>query len=72
MDTSALGKILLILGIAVAVVGLLLAIGVRLPFGSLPGDVSINSGNASFNFPIVTCIVLSIVLTVVINVVLRR
>jgi len=31
--------------------------------GRLPGDISVQKGNFSFYFPIVTCIVISVVLT---------
>jgi Protein of unknown function (DUF2905) len=72
MDISALGRLLLMVGIAVAVVGGFLALGGRLPFGRLPGDISIQGQNSGFFFPIVSCIVLSLVLTVVLNIVLRR
>jgi len=29
----------------------------------LPGDISIQRGNFSFNFPIVTCLIVSVILT---------
>ena len=68
---SDLGRVLLILGISIAVVGLILVFASRIPmFGRLPGDVFVRRGNVSFFFPIVTCIVGSIVLTVVVNLLL--
>jgi Protein of unknown function (DUF2905) len=68
---SDLGRILLILGVSIAVVGLILVFAGRIPMlGRLPGDVFIRRGNVSFFFPIVTCIVGSIVLTVVVNLLL--
>ena len=36
-----LGRVLLIIGIVLAVVGGLAMLGVRLPFGRLPGDIAI-------------------------------
>lgn len=72
MDTTLLGRVLLVLGILVAACGAWLMTGRRLPFGSLPGDISLSSGSASFSFPIVSCILLSVVLTVVLNIVLRH
>ena len=72
MDLGTLGRVLLVIGLAVAAVGGFLAVGGRLPFGQLPGDISIQGQNSSFFFPIVTCIVLSLVLTVVLNIVIRR
>lgn len=62
------GKLLVIVGLAVAAVGALLWSGVgRSWLGQLPGDVNYTKGNFSFHFPIVTCILLSIVLTIVLR-----
>ena len=72
MDVSALGRVLLVVGIAVAAVGGFLALGGRLPFGRLPGDISVQGQSTSVFFPIVSCIVLSVVLTIVLNIVIRR
>lgn len=62
-----LGKILLVCGIVLALVGGFLFFGGRLPFrlGRLPGDVAYQGKNTSFYFPIVTCIVLSVALTLI-------
>ena len=72
VDTALIGKLLLALGVLVAVVGGLLALGVRLPFGRLPGDISGGSGNVSYAIPLGTCLVVSVVLTIVLNVIARR
>ncbi len=72
MDVSSLGRLLLIAGIAIAAVGGFLALGGRLPFGRLPGDISVQGQNGGVFFPIVSCIVLSVVVTVVLNLVIRR
>jgi Protein of unknown function (DUF2905) len=71
MASADVGKLLLIGGAVIAVIGVLLIIGNPLRLGQLPGDISGSRGGVSFSFPIVTCIVISIVLTIVINVVLR-
>ena len=72
-DASSLGRALLLVGLAVAAVGLLLTVAGRVPFlGHLPGDIAIQRGSWSFYFPIVTCVVLSLVLTLVLNLVTRR
>ena len=65
------GKLLLVVGLVIALVGGVLIVARRFGLGQLPGDVTVSSGGFSLFFPIVTCIVISIVLTVVINVVLR-
>ncbi|MAZ24674.1 MAG: DUF2905 domain-containing protein [SAR92 clade bacterium] len=61
-------KVLIILGICILLLGILFPIIKKLPFGRLPGDIFIQSGNTSFFFPIVTCILISIILTVGFNI----
>ncbi len=56
-----MGKILIVVGLVIAAVGLLISWGV--PLGRLPGDISYRRDNVSFHFPIVTSILLSIILT---------
>jgi membrane protein implicated in regulation of membrane protease activity len=68
-----LGKLLIIVGGFIVIVGLFLALGLRIPFlGKLPGDISVDRGNVHFYFPIVTCLVLSLVLTLLLNAFFRR
>jgi hypothetical protein len=59
------GKILIVLGIALAGVGALLAFSGKLPFrlGRLPGDIVYQGRNGSLYFPVVTCILLSALLS---------
>ncbi len=66
------GRILLILGILLVVIGGLAMLGVRLPFGRLPGDIAIEGERGGIYVPIVTMIIVSIVLTVLLNIFLRR
>ena len=69
---EGIGRILLIVGIIVVVLGVLFAFGGRIPFlGKLPGDILIKRDGVSFYFPIVTCVLLSVGLTLIINFVLR-
>ena len=72
IDSALLGRLLLAGGILAALVGGLLVLGVRLPFGRLPGDLGGGSGNVSWAFPIGSCLVVSVVLTVVLNLIVRR
>jgi hypothetical protein len=68
-----LGKLLIIVGGVIVVVGLVLTFGLRIPFlGKLPGDISVDRGNVHFYFPIVTGLLLSLVLTLVLSVFFRR
>jgi hypothetical protein len=66
------GRVLLIIGIVLVVVGGLSALGVRLPFGRLPGDIAIEGERGGIYIPIVTMLVISVVLTIVVNLFLRR
>ena len=70
--TPELGRVLLIIGVVLVVVGGLAVLGVRLPFGRLPGDIAIEGERGGFYFPIVTMIVVSVVLTILLNLFIRR
>ena len=64
MSTADIGKALVVAGALIAAIGVLLWSGVgKSWFGKLPGDINYSSGNFSFHFPIVTCLIVSIVLT---------
>ena len=68
---SNLGKILILVGAGIAILGFIIFISSKLPFfGKLPGDISIKRENFSFYFPVSTSILISIILTVLINIVL--
>ncbi len=67
------GKLFIILGAFIVVIGLALTFGPRIPFlGRLPGDISIDRGNVHFYFPVVTSLLLSLVLTLLLSVFFRR
>jgi len=53
------------LGAVVFLVGALLASGVRIPLGRLPGDIVIHREGGAFYFPIVTCLALSVLFSLV-------
>lgn len=72
MDSTLVGRLLLAVGVLIALAGAWMATGHKMPFGSLPGDISGGGGNFSFSFPIVSCILLSVVLTIILNIVIRR
>lgn len=65
MDGHAnFGWILLVLGLVIAVVGLVWILAPSIPFlGRLPGDIRIERDNFRFYFPLMTCLVLSVLLT---------
>ena len=56
-----MGKLLVVVGLIIAGVGLLVMLG--LPLGRLPGDFSWRRGNSTFYFPLTTSILLSVLLT---------
>jgi hypothetical protein len=59
-----LGKMLFIIGLVLAGVGLLLWSGIGKGWlGKLPGDIHYSKGNFTFHFPLVTCVLLSLLLT---------
>jgi Protein of unknown function (DUF2905) len=61
-----LGKLLLVVGGVIIVVGaaLLLADRFNLPLGRLPGDIVYRGKNTVFYLPLATSIVISVVLTI--------
>lgn len=61
---GALGKMLILLGVFIILIGFLLLVGEKIPWvGRLPGDIIIRKKNFTFYFPIVTSIIISIILT---------
>lgn len=69
---ESIGKMLLILGGFIFVIGLILTFAGKIPYvGCLPGDIAIQRERFSCYFPIVTSIVLSILLTIILNVIVR-
>ena len=64
-----MAKVLIVVGLILVGAGLAMKLG--LPLGRLPGDLVVKSGNATFYFPIVTCLLVSVLLSVVLML-LRR
>ena len=65
-----MGRLLIILGLVIAAVGLLITLG--LPLGRLPGDFTFRRGSFSFYFPLTTSIIASILLTLLLMFLTRR
>jgi hypothetical protein len=74
MDSiDGLGRLLLIGGVMLAVVGLVLIVAPNIPFlGRLPGDIRIDNENVKVFVPLGTMLLLSLILTVVLNLLNRR
>ena len=63
---NELGKLLVLIGVVLVVMGVLLWSGVgRGWLGRLPGDVHYSRGNFTFYFPLMTCVLVSVVLTII-------
>ncbi|HEX2222674.1 MAG TPA: DUF2905 domain-containing protein [Thermoanaerobaculia bacterium] len=71
MGSRSLGLLLVGIGVAAVVVGLLVWAGWLSWFGRLPGDVRIERDNLRVYFPIVSMILISLLLTLILNL-LRR
>jgi len=70
---NELGKILLILGAALAAAGIFLMTGGKLPFfGKLPGDILIRKENFTFCFPLTTGIIVSVILSALLYLFTRK
>jgi H+/Cl- antiporter ClcA len=77
-EWTQIGKLLLLVGIGLALVGGVLVVGARLfadkqlPWlGRLPGDIRIEHKGFSCFFPLATSIILSLLLTLILNIVVR-
>ena len=64
---AELGRLLVILGLALVVIGgITMLLGrTGLPLGRLPGDIVYRGKNATFYFPLATSILLSVVLSAI-------
>jgi hypothetical protein len=62
---------LIVLGGALVLVGLIWTLAPAVPLGRLPGDLRIETGSTRIYVPITTCILLSVVLSAVMWIVAR-
>ena len=69
-----MGRLLVVMGGVLALVGFVLMFGPKLPFrlGRLPLDFHYQRDNFSFYFPLGTSILISVVLTLVLGLLNRR
>jgi len=62
--TALLGRLLMLVGGVLLVLGLALTLAPRMPFlGRLPGDIALERGRWTFYFPLATCLLISLLLT---------
>lgn len=64
-----MAKLLIVLGLALAVLGLVLLYfpGLLSWFGRLPGDIRVEGRRGGFYFPIVSMLILSVLLSLVLH-----
>lgn len=62
---ETLGKTLVALGLALALVGGTLWLFGRGGGGALPGDIVVQRKNVTFYFPIVTCLLMSVAVSLI-------
>lgn len=68
-----IGRLLLVIGVIIAIVGLFFIYSGKIPLiGRLPGDIIIQRKNFTFYFPLATSIIVSLVLTVIVWILGRR
>ena len=72
-DLGPVGKLIIVAGAALVVVGILFLLLGQIPIiGRLPGDFVIRHDHVTIYFPLATMILLSLLLTIVLNVIFRR
>lgn len=70
-----MGKVLIVVGLLVAALGMLLVLGGKVPWlrlGRLPGDVAVERGSFRLYLPIATSILLSAAVSLVLWLLSRR
>ncbi len=72
MNLGEVGRLLVGLGVVLAVVGVVLILAGRAGLGRLPGDFSLGGDNVRIYVPLATSLLLSLVATVVLNLLFRR
>jgi len=65
---ESFGRIILVMGIFLALLGIALIFGEKIGLGKLPGDIYIQKGNFTFFFPIVSSLLISLLLTLILRI----
>ena len=72
-DFSGMGRILIVIGLVIAGIGLAVVFAGKIPWlGRLPGDFFFRGKGFSFYFPLTTSIVISVILTLILWFINRR
>jgi hypothetical protein len=59
----SVGKLFIVMGLALACLGLLWLLAERIGLGRLPGDIVLKGDKYTVYIPVVTCLLLSVVLS---------
>ena len=65
LEPHNFGKLILITGITISLIGVVIIFLGKFGLFKLPGDIEIGGKNWKVFFPVVSCIIISIVLTVI-------
>lgn len=71
-EFPAIGRLLILIGFFMLVLGLGFLLLGKIGIGRLPGDVVIKKPNFTFYLPFASSIVISLILTLLLNLLLRR
>ena len=72
-DLAPFGRILIVVGAAIVVAGLVLLLGDRIPLlGRLPGDIRIERPGVTVFLPLGTMLLVSLVASIVLSLIGRR
>jgi hypothetical protein len=71
MTSPSLGPLLIVMGLGIALLGLLVWSGGLSWFGRLPGDIRIERETVHVYIPIVSMLIVSLVLTLLLNLISR-
>jgi hypothetical protein len=68
-----MGRILIVVGLEIVVVGLVMVFGPRIPvLGHLPGDITIKGENVTVFIPLGTMLVVSVLASIILSLLNRR
>jgi hypothetical protein len=72
-ELEPIGRTLIVVGVVIAVVGLVIVLGPRIPFlGRLPGDIRIERDGVVVFIPLATMLLVSIIASIVLGLIGRR
>jgi hypothetical protein len=72
-DFSHLGRLLIVIGLLIAGIGLVLILAGKIPWlGRLPGDFLFRGKNVSVYFPLMTSLIVSVILSLILWFINRR